>query len=341
MSQNSNEYKLKILYVLDFLRKYSDADNPVKTAEIIDYLAENGIKAERKSIYDDVACLIRYGCDIRKKGGPRGGYYMLPELFEVNEVKILADAVLASRFLSTRKSGELIDKLGTLLPVKRRRELRQKVHVMSRSAHPAESIYENIDRIKQAMSDEQSLSFDYYEWRAEKRSGRVRYGKVKKHGGKRYLVYPLALILDDVNYYMAAYENLSDSIRHYRVDKMERIKSEALPNPEGEKQALRFDPAVYTSSVFDMFAGEERKVVLIFKEEVLGSIIERFGDDIIIEAAAEKDWYKSIQSIRISPRFFAWVLAFGDKMRIEGPQEILEEMKKFLREVSCPYKIEQ
>lgn len=335
------EQKMKILYVEEFLRKYSSPEHPVNAQEIIAYLAEKGIRAERKSIYDDVACLSRFGMKIGKKGGPKGGYYTEPAPLPVKDLKILADAVSVSRFLSPAKTDELMDKMAELLPVWEKAELRQKVHVMSRLQNPPENVYDYIDVIRRALNSKKSITFNYYEWVFKESKGRLRYERRLRHQKKRYFVHPLVLLWDDVNYYLVAYENESAMIRHYRLDRMERPAVSPKENPEGEKAAQRFDPAAYSPAVFDMFSGEERNVVLLFREKVLDAMIDRFGDNMMVEKTSQAGWYKTIQTVRLSERFFAWVLAFGDQVRIEGPKDVLRELKDFLKKVTAPYETEQ
>lgn len=340
MSKNP-EQKMKILHVAEFLQKYSTAGQPVSAPQIIEYLADKGIKAERKSIYDDIACLSRFGLEIKRKGGPKGGYYCKSGPLPLQDMKILADAVSVSRFLSSKRTEQLISHMAELLPRSERAELKQKVHVMSRQQNPPEDIYDYIDVIRRALNQNKSITFNYYEWRFKKEGGRLRYVRRLRHQRKRYFVHPLVLLWDDVNYYLVAYENDSEMIRHYRLDRMHRPAVSETDNPAGRNIALRFDPAVYSSAVFDMFSGEEQSVVFLFREKILDAMIDRFGENMIVEQTSDKEWYKTIQNIRVSDRFLAWVLAFGDELRIEGPPSAVRSMKKFLRRVGAAYKIEQ
>lgn len=332
---------MKILYVARYLKKYASENKPAKAQDIIDYLGEFGITAERKSIYDDVACLTKFGYDVNRKGGRSGGYYMNPEPLSIQDVKILADAVSVSRFLSQKKSEELINKLGELVAYHQRDEIKRRVHVMSRLKNPDEQIYESIDIIRNALQHRRSITFQYYEWVMERKGGRVMYVKRLRHRRKLYFAHPLALLWDDVNYYLVAYENASAEIRHYRLDRMHNLRIAEEDNPEGRRFALRFDPAIYSPTVFDMFSGEERNVVLLFKEDLLDAMIDRFGEDMIVEQTSDKKWYKTIQNIRLSDRFFAWVIGFGDQVRVDGPSEIVRAMRQFLRRVSDPYNINE
>ena len=104
--------KLKLLYIVKLLSESTDERHPVSTTDIIAYLDANGIHSERKSIYDDIDKLCQFGYDIIQiHSRLGGGYYMAGRDFELAELKLLVDAVQASRFITTRKSRSLIKKL--------------------------------------------------------------------------------------------------------------------------------------------------------------------------------------------------------------------------------------
>ena len=108
----SDNQKLKILYILDYLQKNSHEDHPVRASELIAMLENrHGIFCERKTIYSDIAALQDYGVDIISLPGKNGGYYIGSRIFELPELKLLIDAVQSSRYLTEKKSRELIEKL--------------------------------------------------------------------------------------------------------------------------------------------------------------------------------------------------------------------------------------
>lgn len=333
----TSEQKLKILYVKEFLENFSDEQNPVSTKEIIAYLEEKGIKAERKSIYDDIAALIHYGLDIIKVGGQGGGYYLGQRPLELAELKILADAVWSSRFLTVRKTSRLINKLASLLPKSQRKELSHRVHVMSRLKSSNEQIYYNIDSIQQALHRQCPISFTYSEWVISRDGGHLRYHRQKRKNGSRYEAFPFELIWDDENYYLVARDWASGDHRHYRVDRMQEIEVLTKDDPAGRAAAARFDPSVYSRSVFDMYNGRERTCHILFHQDLLGAMIDRFGEDMIVQMSDQTEWYRTVQYIRVSERFFGWVLAFGGKVQLEGPEDVKQDLKDFLRLLADAY----
>ena len=71
----SNNQKGKILYLERLL--WGTGENHIVTMqEILAFLQEKGIHAERKSIYDDMEVLRSIGLDVRYLRGRPGGYYL-------------------------------------------------------------------------------------------------------------------------------------------------------------------------------------------------------------------------------------------------------------------------
>ena len=108
----SDNQKLKIFYILDYLQKNSHQEHPVRAAELLSMLErQHNIVCDRKTVYSDIAALQDYGVDIVSIPGKNGGYYIASRNFEIPELKLLIDAVQSSRFLTEKKSRELIEKL--------------------------------------------------------------------------------------------------------------------------------------------------------------------------------------------------------------------------------------
>ena len=217
MAKSSNQ-KLKLLYIYDMLRSQSNEEHPVSTKALIEMLEQKGIRAERKSIYDDIEQLAEFGVDvIQIRSKVNGGYYLGSREFEVPELKLLVDAVQSSKFITEKKSRELIRKIEALTNKYEAKDLQRQVYVASRVKAENEGIYYNVDTIHKAIQDNVQISFLYLEWNTNKQL-------VPRKGGQRYVVSPWALIWQDENYYLAAYE--SEGIKHFRVDKMGQVELE-------------------------------------------------------------------------------------------------------------------
>ena len=305
MAKSPNQ-KLKLLYLVDILERKTDENHPMTAAALIEELAKVEISAERTSIYDDIQKLMDYGYDIvHNKARVGGGYYMASKRFELAELKVLVDSVQASRFLSAKKTRELIDKLEKLCSIHEEKQLKRQVYVLNRIKTDNESIFYNVDYIHDAVHRNKQISFQYYEWSTSKEM------KLRRDGA-RYIVSPLALVWDDENYYLVAYEE-GRGIRHYRVDKMKAI--EVLDDNRLEESGYReFDPAVYSNKVFGMHGGDLAAVTLSFPENLTGVMLDRFGKEVSLKKESDKFTIRT--DVVISDNFFGWLAGLGKDVRI-------------------------
>ncbi len=323
MAKSPNQ-KLKLLYLVDILERKTDENHPMTAAALIEELAKVEISAERKSIYDDIQQLMDYGYDIvHNKSRVGGGYYMASKRFELAELKVLVDSVQASRFISAKKTRELIDKLEKLCSIHEEKQLKRQVYVLNRIKTDNESIFYNVDYIHDAIHHNKQISFQYYEWSTSKEM------KLRR-GGERYIVSPLGLIWDDENYYLIAYEDKS-GIRHYRVDKMKSI--EILDVNRMEESGYRdFDPATYSNKVFGMYGGDPATVTLSFPEKLTGVMLDRFGKDVLLKRDSDMN-YSIRTDVVISDHFFGWLAGLGKEVRIVAPDEVRQQYKQYLSDI--------
>ena len=321
--------KLKLMRVRDILLENTDENHPMSVKEIISHLSDYGIEAERKSIYEDLAELEAYGMDIITVKGPSGGVFIGNRDFEIAELKVLADAVQSSRFISSAKSRILIDKLGRLTDKYSRAKLSRQVHIYDRVKTMNRTIYNTTDIIHNAISENRQIEFGYFNWNWKKE-------KVLRHNGKRYKVSPWLLIWNDENYYLAAYDSDAKQIRHYRVDKMEDVRLSPFFR-EGEDCFRESDTDMYSTGIFDMFSGEVTTVGFECREEKVGALIDRFGKDITI--LKNGDILTVYATVQISPRFFGWVMGFGNEIRIVSPEPVVKKMKEMIASIAGNYGI--
>lgn len=323
MSKSENQ-KLKILYLLDILKRYSDLENGITMQQIIQKLEAYGIACERKSIYNDIYLLRDvYGVDIElRKNGKTTEYYVGSREFELSELKLLVDAVSASKFITHKKSSQLIRKLESLASESEAKKLSSSVYVSGRIKTMNETIYINVDAINEAISEGKKISFRYFEWTPK--------GEKKlRRNGERYKVSPCALCWEDENYYLVGVEE--GVTKHYRVDKMQGIE---ILDEKRDACAL-FDAADYTNSVFGMFGGREETVTLHCGNSICGAVIDRFGKDIMM--IPDGDGFNITRKIKISPQFFAWVCGFGKDIRITHPKTVVDEFKNHIKSISENY----
>lgn len=329
MPKNPNQ-KLKLLYLYQILLQKTDEEHKLGMEELLQALSRYGIEAERKSVYSDIAALQDFGLDVTLQRGPGGGYYVASRDFELPELKLLVDAIQCSRFITEKKSGELISKIESLASEPQARALQRQVYIADRSKTVNESIYYNIDTLHAAVSAGVQITFQYFEWSIDF-SGTERIRKRYRRDGARYQVSPWALTWDDENYYMIAYERASDTIRHYRVDKMEHIELTGLPREGQNRFQDQFNPAAYSRKVFGMFSGEEKTVRLRCENRFIGVLRDRFGTDLMVRPADEEHFLTNV-TVAVSPQFFSWIFGLGGGVQIDGPQDVRDAFQQQLRQ---------
>jgi predicted DNA-binding transcriptional regulator YafY len=321
MAKTPNQ-RLRLIYVKEMLERQTDEKHPATSSDIIRYLEKKGISAERKAIYEDIEALKLYGMDIILSG--KGGYYLGSRDFELAELKLLADSVQASKFLTQKKSDSLIGKIERLTGEKRAAQLHRQVYVVKRIKNMNESIYYNVDRLHEAIGSDRKISFLYFDYNVNK-------VRVYRKDGKRYSVSPYALIWDNENYYLVAYDSSEGKLKHYRVDKMNDIKLERKKR-EGSEAFGSEDMSSYANKIFGMFTGRERMVTIEFAEHLAHAVIDRFGKEVVLVPKREGCFTVSA-SVAVSPKFFAWVFGFGTEARIVRPEDVAEQMRDYVKKV--------
>ena len=314
MGRTENQ-KLKLLYLKELFERQSDEEHLLSMQDILDALAAQGIRAERKSVYDDILCLQQFGMDIVTVKGRNGGYFLASRTFELPELKLLVDAVQSSKFLSERKSMQLIAKLETLASGYAAGSLRRQVTVAGRVKTMNESVYYSVDLLHEAIQKNSRITFRYFDWDLQ---GRRRFRP------KTYEASPIALCWEDENYYLVAY-GAPHGLTHYRVDKMTEITATGVPR-ESNDETRSFDPAVYSQQVFGMFRGEQCRMKLRFENSLAGVVLDRFGRDRLLVPDGP-DHFVFQADISVSPTF----LGFGGRAEIVFPASAAEAYRDFLR----------
>ena len=318
--------KLKILYILDYLQKNSHENKPVKAAELIAMLENrHGIHCDRKTVYSDVAALQEYGADIVSIPGRNGGHYIASQRFQLPELKLLIDAVQSSRFLTERKSRELIEKLCSQCNEEDARLMKRNVLVSGRVKSMNESIYYNVDAIQEAIGQNRQISFRYFDWDL---------GGKRRYRDKEYLASPYGLCQDNENYYLLAHSH-RHGVTSYRVDRMTDIRltdESRNPCPELTGKAL----VEHANQLFQMYSGDAVTVKLLFHRSLINVVIDRFGKDTMLIPQDEEHFTFTVQ-VAVSPMFLSWIIGFGDKAQILYPQSVIEACKDLCQAAMSRY----
>ena len=325
--------KLKILYLAQILLENTDEDHDITLQEIIDKLSANNVTAERKSLYDDIAQLDDFGIKIKKtQYGKTFHYQVVNRNFEIAELKLLADSVASAKFITEKKSNELIKKIEHLASKHEASKLQRQVYVAGRVKSMNNDIMENVDAIHNAISQNLMISFQYFQWNIKKQPE-------LRRGGDRYVISPWGLSWDDENYYLVGYDSEADKIKHYRVDKMLHIKIEKTRR-EGRYKFKEIDMAAYAKKMFNMFDGEEQDVEILCTNNLAGVMIDRFGKDVSMYKVDEEH-FKVRAKVAASSHFIHWVMALGAGAQIIGPESLVEEVKAEIRRLAEQYGSQQ
>lgn len=327
MPKSANQ-KLKLLYLMQLLLQKSDEAHPLSVQQMTDELARYDIKVERKTLYDDIEALRRFGLDIIVTRSKTTGYYIGNRDFEIPELKLLVDSVQSSKFITEKKTLSLIKKIEGLANVYDAQLLQRQVYVRNRVKSMNESVYYNVDEISNAITQNRAIRFRYFDYSINKER------KFRKDGAW-YEISPLSLMWDDENYYMLGYDTEAERLKHYRVDKMTDIS--ALDRPrDGKDEFARVDMSQYSKKVFGMFTGDVQTVRMCFENRLVGAVIDRFGRDTMILATDDTHFVVSVD-VAVSPQFFAWVFGFGTAVEILSPENVRREYIQRLSSLSEMY----
>ena len=306
----------------------TDANHDITLQEIMDKLAAKDVTAERKSLYDDIAQLDDFGIKIKKtKYGKTVHYQVINRDFELAELKLLVDSVASAKFITEKKSNELIKKIEHLASRHEASQLQRQVYVSGRVKSMNNDILQNVDVIHNAIAENRQVSFQYFQWN-------VRKEPELRRSGERYVISPWGLSWDDENYYMVGYDASSDKIKHYRVDKMLKVQIENKRR-EGREKVEKIDMAAYAKKMFAMFDGEEQSVEILCENRLAGVMIDRFGKDVIM-LKTDEEHFKVRVKVAASKHFIHWIMAL-EGAKIIGPESLVEEVKDEIKRLEKQY----
>ena len=326
--------KLKLLYIKDYLEKYSDEDNPVNVEQIIDVLSSKGIECERKSIYSDVKTLKEYGVDIITVRQPKNGYCVCTRDFELPELRLLIDAVQAANFITPKKTKELIKKIGTLCSKSQSSMLERQVYIEKRPKRTNEEIYYNIDIINRAIQTSRQIKFIYQKRRLDHNGTSVIIEE------KELYVSPYAMIWSNDHYYLIGNNPKYDNLMHTRIDRMKKVEItdvKARHFSEVSQYKNYFDSADYSSRIFNMFSGETQILKMICHSSILEEIIDRFGVDSTIRADSDGENFTLTSKCIVSDGLVSWIMQFGSKIQVIEPQNLKQQISSRAKDIYSLY----
>ncbi|MBQ5333219.1 MAG: WYL domain-containing protein [Oscillospiraceae bacterium] len=317
--------KLKFLYLAQIFERETDEEHTLTIYDLLERLEALGIKASRKTLLEDIHLLSDFGMDIIPIScGKKLGYYLGSRSFELPEIKLLADAVSSARFITEKKSRQLLSKLEGLTSVHRGREINRRVYVANRIKSENELIYINIDLIQQAIDRKKQITFRYFDRTV---------GMKKKYRSGGRSCSPFALAWNDGSYYLVGKQKKYTTLSNFRIDRMENVEilsETSEPVPEG------FDLAEYTATTFSMFSGEQRNVTLCLDNSLVNVAADRFGTDVILIPCGEDKFTMNVKVVA-APAFYGWLFQFGDKAEIISPESVRNEFLEMMDNIRGKY----
>lgn len=312
------------LLLLHYLWTATDETHPVTLEQLKDYLETCGLpRPDSRTLKNDIAQLAELGIDIVVNRKVQNQYFIASRHFDTAEVKLLIDAIQSSRFITPKKSRALITKLSAFVEPSQKRLLKRQLYIDQRSKANNEAVLRIVDQLHTAIAEKRKVAFQYFDYTPEKK-------KVHRHDGQRYIVSPYAMLWNNDLYYMVGYSDTKELVATYRVDRIDRLEVTDVP---AVKQPFGFSVASYFTQVFSMYSDEECRVELLCENELMGSIIDRFGPGVQTEVV-DREHFKVTASVALSDNFYGWVFASGGKMKILSPKKAMSDFSGILNRFS-------
>ncbi|MBO7178273.1 MAG: WYL domain-containing protein [Clostridia bacterium] len=319
--------KIRLLKIWEILNRESDEEHPLRTEEIIRKLAEDGIPCHRKTLYEDVKILNANGYEVFVNRSTSNEYYVIDRTFDVPELQILMDAVLASKSITQAKSEQLVKKIANLAGTQKGEVLKRNIVAFNTAKSNNEKVFYTINEIALALEKKQQVAFYYFKYN-EKRE------KVYQRKHNLYVVNPLATVFCDDKYYLMCYDDKHGNVIHYRIDRMEGLRMTDEPIKETE-ESKKFDIKKHKNQLFGMYVGAPKKVTLEVDKSAVDGIYDKFGDSVKPNEVGDKLIFEV--EAQISPTFIAWIMGFGKNIRVVAPKDVVKKVKERLKEALSMY----
>lgn len=325
----SDDKRKKLLYILQYLLENTDENNIAKTPDIIEHLENNyDIPVERKTIYTDIKLLQDYGeqngLEIVYDPATKG-YKVMQREFELDELQIIIDCIQATKFITQRKAKELTDKLKQLTSRHNRPTLDRPSFVSNRIRNMNERVFNGLDNIHAAIADDRKISFRYFNYDLQKE---------KEYNKKSYVASPYAILWNDGQCYLLAFEG--GKMKHFRADRMDSVHILDKEKRDGKEEYKALRLSERSTKIFAMFGGVEERVTLRFSKHLTGVVIDRFGRDLMMIPDGDKHFTVTV-NVEISPQFFGWLCGLGKGVRLVSPATVVEQLKEFIKGIAGLY----
>ena len=316
------ETKPRVLCLLSLLAKYTDEEHQLTTSELTALLEkEYALPIYRTTLKKDIESLQDLGFDVVETRSSQNQYFLGNRTFELPELKLLIDAVESSKFITEKKSNELINKIYKLTSIHQVNKLKRDNYIIKKVKPTNEEVYYIADTINNAITNGKQISFQYYEYTGLKK-------KVLRHNGEVYTLSPYHLVWNGDYYYVVGYSEKREKVISFRVDRI--ASTPTILDFDCIEKPSDFDLNEFVKSAFQMFDGDIKEVDLRCDNSLMKTIIDKFGEE-VTTLAYDMTSFRVITEVAVSPTFFGWVFGFGGKIEILGPTEVKEEYKNRIK----------
>lgn len=322
VEKTKQDKKGRLLALREYLYKYTDEQHMVSTQELIDEMTRQGYPGNRKTIKDDIDVLKKFGMDIVTNVSRGNSFYVGSREFEIPELKLLVDAVSSSRFISAAKSDQLISKLTKIASVYEQEFISPRIITSDRVKASNPQLFYVIDKLIAAVQQKKKVSFQYGEYDADKRM-------ILRNDGEIYINSPYGCLWSDDFYYLIGYSEKHSKVVTFRVDRiveLEILDESICSEPEG------FNISDYAQTIVEMFDGEPQEVELVCDNELMKSVIDKFGNNIETERISDLQFKAKIK-VSTSKTFYAWCFRFAGQMKIVGPKNVKDEYVEMAKKI--------
>lgn len=316
--------KGRLLFLAKMMYENTDENHPITTNEIIAVLKKNAFSANRKTVKDDIDVLVASGIDIITIKSSQNMYYIGERQFQLSEIKLLADAIAASKFITRDKSEQLTQKLQSLVSKHQISEVIRHLYTTESVKFNNKEIYFIINTINDAINQNKKVCFQYLEYTPAKE-------KVLKNKGEMYINSPYALLWNDDRYHMIGYSEKSEKVVQFQVDRMYRPR---ISSVEAVSRPIGFNISDYMKKIFEMYDGKDESVILECDNDMVSVIIDRFGEDVRTWIVSE-DTFQVQTSVNLCPTFYGWIFQFNGKIKLKSPTNAIDEYKKMAEKILC------
>ncbi len=316
----------RIIYLLDYLTRYTNETRFVTNNDIRRYLAQYDTlgAVSALTIRRDIDRLILAGYTIEITNGAHNTaqYRLLDRNFTFNEVRFIVDSVCINRFLSNAQKQRMVKKFEQFCSEEEVRKLISRITLNEQGA-PTLDLLENLERVHEIISKRQKIHFAYGKYDTEK--------NIRYYSKSREMI-PCKIVYYNERFYLKCMDEATERPRTYRIDRMRDIIG-------GEQAKKKVSLPTYDAAVLDIFEPEEQRTVrLRVKRVLLDDMLEQFGQYASLRGSdTGTDTVELNVRVGISHGFYRWLMKYGSDVILLSPADIRSRFAAMVKQVAEAY----